>query len=169
MRRVSLFFNQIDEKMQPIYQMAEDLGLLAARIYVSWVFLKSGLLKFQSWETTLALFEYEYEVPFLAPNVAAVMGTAGEIILPVLLIAGLFSRFSALGLFFVNFVAAISLAELTPAAQLHHINWAILLGFVIIRGGGHASLDYVISVFSKVLNTVRTNSTKFNTNSSKMA
>ncbi len=169
MPHIHTLFNQIDQILQPIYQVSEDIGLLLARLYVSWVFLKSGLLKYQSWDTTLALFEYEYEVPFLAPNTAAILGTAGEIILPVLLIAGLFSRFSAAGLLVVNFVAAISLAELTPAAELHHINWAILLGFVIVRGGGRASFDYLFTKINWLINVLKTNSRILDTNSRKVA
>ena len=169
MLQISKLFKQIDTTLQPFYQLAEDVGLLAARIYVAWVFLKSGLLKVQSWEITLDLFEYEYQVPFLAPNVAAVLGTAGELILPVLLIAGLFSRFSAVGLLFVNFVAAISLPELSPAAELHHINWAILLGFVIVRGAGKASIDYVSSYIIGLTNSFKTNSRILDTNSRKTA
>ena len=46
------------------------------------------------------------------------MGTAGELVLPVMLVLALAGRFSALGLFVVNGVAVISLTEdelqLTP-------------------------------------------------------
>src|SRR5687768_2862406 len=81
---------------------------LLTRVYVSWQFLKSGWLKLSSWETTLGLFRDEYHVPLLPPSLAAVVGTFGELFFPVLLIAGLFGRLSALGLFAVNAMAVIS-------------------------------------------------------------
>jgi uncharacterized membrane protein YphA (DoxX/SURF4 family) len=43
----------------------QSLALLAARLYVSGVFLVSGYLKWSAWESTLSLFEDEYRVPWL--------------------------------------------------------------------------------------------------------
>ena len=77
----------------------QPLAALAARVYVAQVFFSSGLTKLRDWGTTVALFTDEYKVPLLSPTVAAVLGTAGELVLPVLLVLGLAGRFSALGLF----------------------------------------------------------------------
>src|SRR5690606_29616155 len=74
------------------------LAALAARVYVAQVFFLAGLTKVRDWDTTLLLFTEEYQVPLLSPPVAAVMGTAGELVLPVLLLLGLAGRFAALGL-----------------------------------------------------------------------
>ena len=63
--------------------------LLVTRVYVAWQFLKSGWLKIADWETTLFLFEEEYQVPLVSPMLAAVGGTFGELVFPVLLILGL--------------------------------------------------------------------------------
>ena len=57
------------ESLQPAAQ-------LAARFYVGQVFFLSGLTKLRDWETTLALFNDEYRVPLLPPEVAAWAGTA---------------------------------------------------------------------------------------------
>ena len=81
--------------------LLEPVALFAARFYVAWAFFASGLTKLRDWESTLMLFEYEYQVPLLPFELAAYLGTAAEIVLPILLVAGLMSRFSALGLFFV--------------------------------------------------------------------
>ncbi|MEP7245025.1 MAG: DoxX family protein, partial [Gammaproteobacteria bacterium] len=70
----------------------QPLALLAARIYVTRVFWKSGWIKFTSWGSTLDLFRDEYHVPLLPPDVAAVAGTFGELFFPALLILGLFGR-----------------------------------------------------------------------------
>lgn len=116
-------------------------ALLAARIYVGQAFFMSGLTKLADWETTLALFQDEYRVPLLSPAVAAVLGTGGELVLPVLLVLGLFGRFAALGLSVVNAVAVVSLADIAPAALQQHVFWGSLLAAVVLWGPGKWSLD----------------------------
>src|SRR5688572_21943425 len=91
-----------------IFGSLESVFLLAVRLWVGWEFLKSGLIKISSWPTTLFLFREEYHTPFLSPAVAAVAGTAGELVFPVLLFAGVAGRLSALGLFAVNVMAVVS-------------------------------------------------------------
>ncbi len=120
---------------------AQPLAQLAARLYVAQVFFASGLTKIRDWETTLALFEDEYQVPLLSPALAAVLGTAGELVLPVLLALGLAGRFAAAGLFVVNAVAVISLAEIAPAALQQHVFWGSLLVALLLWGPGRWSLD----------------------------
>ena len=113
------------DKLQP-------LVALLARWHVAQVFFLSGLTKLRDWDTTLFLFTDEYKVPVLPPAVAAVMGTGGELLLPVLLALGLGGRFAALGLSVVNVVAVISLSEIAPAALQQHILWGALLAGVAI-------------------------------------
>ena len=115
--------------------------VLFIRLYIANIFFKSGLTKLRDWESTLMLFEYEYEVPLVSPMVAAWAGTIGELVLPVLLAFGLFSRLSAAGLFIVNAVAVISLVDISPAAMNEHILWGSLLVFVFLLGGKKLSLD----------------------------
>lgn len=81
---------------------------IALRVWLALIFFKSGLTKIASWDTTLALFQYEYQVPLLSPAMAAYAGTAVELIVPLLLAAGMFTRLSAAVLFVFNAVAAIS-------------------------------------------------------------
>lgn len=119
---------------------------LATRIYVSWVFLKSGYLKLADWESTLALFESEYRVPWLPPALAAVLGAAGECVFPLLLILGLFGRLSALGLQAVNVLAVISYAHVLlqegfAAAIGQHSLWGYMLVVLAVYGPGAWSLD----------------------------
>ena len=71
---------------------------LVIRVFVASVFFKAGLTKIASWSSTVALFENEYAVPLLPPELAAFMGTGVELIFPVLLVLGLGSRFAALSL-----------------------------------------------------------------------
>ncbi len=116
-------------------------AILFIRLYIANIFFKSGLTKLRDWESTLMLFEYEYEVPLVSPVVAAWAGTIGELVLPILLAIGLFSRLSAAGLFIVNAVAIISLVDISPAAMNEHILWGTLLVLVIIIGGEKLSAD----------------------------
>jgi putative oxidoreductase len=119
----------------------QPLAALLARLYIAQVFFLSGLTKLRDWDTTLTLFSDEYKVPFLSPAAAAFMGTAGELVLPALLVLGLAGRFSALGLFVVNAVAVISLNEIAPAALQQHVFWGSLLAGLAIYGPGPWSLD----------------------------
>jgi putative oxidoreductase len=128
----------------------QPLALLAARFYVAWVFFASGLTKLRDWDSTLFLFEEEYNVPFIPFELAAYLGTAGEIILPIILVLGLASRFGAFSLSFVNIIAVVSLVEIAPAALYMHVIWGLLLIQIMIFGGGKLSLDYVVK--SKLLN-----------------
>ena len=122
----------------------QPLALLAARLTVAQAFFLSGLTKLRDWDTTLALFADEYHVPLLPPELAAVMGTAGELVLPVLLVAGLGGRFAAAGLSVVNVVAVLSLAEIAPAALQQHVFWGCLLLAVLLWGPGRWSADAVL-------------------------
>lgn len=120
---------------------ARPLAALVARAYIAQVFFLSGLTKIRDWETTLLLFTEEYQVPLLSPEVAAVTGTAGELVLPVLLLFGLAGRFAALGLGVVNVMAVLSLSEIAPAALQQHITWGVLLAALALYGVGKWSVD----------------------------
>lgn len=122
-----------------------SLMSLAIRLYVGWQFFKSGLVKVGDWSATLALFRDEYHVPLLPPEAAAVMGAAGELALPILLLLGLFSRPAALGLFAVNLMAVISYPQLfkfeCPAGLYDHFYWGALLLVLVVFGPGRLALD----------------------------
>lgn len=135
--RLALSVAQALNSLQPV-------AALLARLYVAQVFFLSGLTKIRDWDITLALFMDEYKVPLLPPALAAVMGTAGELVLPVLLVLGLGGRFAALGLSVVNVVAVLSLAEIAPAALQQHVFWGALLAGLAIYGPGRFSADYVL-------------------------
>ena len=123
---------------------------LVTRVYVSWVFLKSGGLKISDWAQTLSLFESEYRVPLLPPHAAAVAGTAGELVFSVLVIVGLWGRLSAIGLFAVNALAVISYAHVLyqegfEAAIGQHYLWGFMLLVLILYGPGALSIDGLLA------------------------
>lgn len=117
---------------------------LLGRWYVASIFFASGLTKLDDWESTLYLFESEYQVPLLPYTVAAVLGTFGELVFPVLLVLGFFTRLAALGLAIVNVVAVISLSEITPAALNQHYLWGVMLLTLLVSGGSYWTMDHWI-------------------------
>lgn len=127
--------DQIDCWLAPLFD-------LCLRFYVGWQFLKSGWLKLSDWESTLVLFENEYHVPVVSPQVAAIMGTGGELLLPLLLCLGLAARFGAAGLFVVNAMAVIAYPELSELGLADHVLWGCLLLVTIFHGPGRWSLDH---------------------------
>jgi putative oxidoreductase len=138
MRALALYYGsaaRIADGLQPL------LGLVA-RLFVAQVFFNSGLTKVADWSITVALFENEYQVPLLSPEIAAALGTAGELTLPVLLALGLGTRFAAVGLFVVNLVAVISYPEITDAGIKDHILWGAILAGLLAYGAGKLSIDH---------------------------
>lgn len=130
--------------LEKLFALLRPLALLAARFYVGWVFFASGLTKIVDWETTLFLFEEEYAVPFLNPELAAYLGTGGELLLPVLLVLGLFSPIATIGLSILNVMAVLSLEEIGPAAFSLHVVWGMLLALVLLWGPGRIGVDTLL-------------------------
>lgn len=132
----------------PLDNLIKPLTLLGFRIYTAWVFFASGLTKIKSWGSTMYLFEDEYKVPLFSPEIAAYMATAGELILPVLLVLGLLSRPAALGLFILNFVAVISYPYLFTVdgagGYWQHVVWGVMFWVVFAFGPGKLALDHWI-------------------------
>lgn len=121
-----------------------DLGI---RLYVAEIFFRSGLLKFGNWNGTLYLFKNEYHVPLLPPELAAWLGTFGELFFPPLLALGLAARFAALSLSVVNVMAVISFWHVlsgNEAALMPHVYWGILLLVTLCHGPGRISFDHWI-------------------------
>jgi putative oxidoreductase len=127
----------------------ESVLLLGLRLWVSTDFLKSGWLKITNWQNTVFLFHNEYHVPVLPPTLAAITGTAGELVFPALLIVGLAGRLSAVGLFAVNVMAVVSYAHVLltegfEAAVGQHYMWGMALLVLSVFGPGRVSLDHLL-------------------------
>ena len=127
-------FGDLIDKLQPLFA-------LALRVYIFRVFFLSGLTKIRSWDSTLALFANEYHVPLLPPDVAAVLGTVAELGLPLLLLVGLGTRFTAIALFVFNIVAVLSYPDLSDAGVKDHVLWGALLLLTFFYGPGKLALD----------------------------
>jgi len=122
----------------------QPLLLLGFRLYVARVFFMSGLTKIQDWSITIALFTDEYHVPLLPPALAALMGTATELSMPVLLALGLATRCGAFVLFCFNIIAVVSYAALPAIAVKDHLLWGTMILVVLLFGPGKISVDQLL-------------------------
>ena len=120
-----------------------DLGL---RIWMAHVFFTSGLQKIGDWGSTVFLFDFEYQVPLLPPEVAAFLATSFELVMPVLLVIGLMTRFAAVPLLGMALVIQFVLGVTNPAYDhLAHYYWMILLVTIVLRGPGRISIDHYLA------------------------
>lgn len=120
---------------------------LLIRLWIANIFWKAGMVKIASWDSTLYLFQYEYQVPFLPPEIAAYLGTGVELSMPILLALGLATRFSALVLFVFNIIAVVSYPTLNEIGIKDHQYWGLLLLLPLFHGAGKLSLDHFVSKY----------------------
>lgn len=155
----TLAMTPLDRAARAIYSLlgalargAALLTPIAARFALAVPFLRSGLTKWSGWRTVspvadaffesifkLHLFGHAYSYPF--PDVLAHLDAVAEIVLPILLILGLATRLSALGL-----LGMIGVIQLTvPSAWANfHLPWAALALTLITLGPGPVSIDFGI-------------------------
>jgi putative oxidoreductase len=140
-----------DALIQRMQILAIPAVLLLTRFWVSYVFFNSGLTKIATWNSTLYLFEYEYQVPLLPWQLAAYLGTATELIIPLFLFTGLLTRPVAAILFVFNIIAVLSYPLLWEKGFYDHQLWGLMILINIIWGAGKLSLDHLIR--TRVINS----------------
>jgi len=127
--------------------ISHDLIALVARAALASVFWLSGRTKVDGLltvnDTAYTLFREDYKVPLLPPELAAHLATYAEHLLPLLLIVGLCTRLSALGLLGMTAVIQIFVY---PDAWPTHLTWATGMLYLIGRGGGRWSLDRALKL-----------------------
>jgi len=127
--------------------IGHDIIALTARIGLAAVFWLSGRTKVDGWltvnDTAYTLFREDYKVPLLPPELAAHMATYAEHLFPLLLVLGLATRLSALGLLGMTAVIQIFVY---PDAWPTHLTWATGMLYLIGRGAGRWSLDRVLNL-----------------------
>ncbi|WP_181160191.1 DoxX family protein [Sandaracinobacter neustonicus] len=127
----------------------EALALLLARLSLAGVFWRSGRAKiadgslFTISDSTYYLFAEEYGGVPLPSDLAAILATTAEHVLPVLLVLGLATRLSALGLLGMTMV--IQIFVYPQAWWPVHSLWAALALVLIVRGGGRLSVDHLLA------------------------
>ncbi len=140
-------------------RVPDTLIALVARFSIAAVFWNSGQTKVQGFvvnlvtgefqwgwprmsDSAIDLFKDEYKLPLIPPEFAAPLAATGEHVLPLLILIGLGTRFSALGLLGMTLVIQ---AFVYPGAYATHGTWAAVLLFLIARGPGKVSLDHWIA------------------------
>jgi putative oxidoreductase len=114
---------------------------LAFRFAVAVVFWRSGMTKIANWDITVGLFDMEYMLPLLPPELGAYLATAAELSMPVLLVLGLGTRFAAAVLLAMTLVIQVFVyAENWP----DHLLWGSILIYLLTRGAGAVSVDHQV-------------------------
>ena len=124
-----------------------SLLILVARCATFSVFFRSGLVKISDWNSTLMLVQNEYKVPILPPNIAATMAASMELGLSWFVLLGLFTRLGVLGYFGMILVIQLFVY---PMAWPDHIQWTGFMIFILCRGPGKISLDYLLGRALKI-------------------
>jgi putative oxidoreductase len=128
-------------------RIPESAIALVTRLGVAAVFFQSGRSKVDGvlhiTDGTYTLFREEYRLPLIPPEIAAHLATYAEHLFSILLVAGLFTRFSALA--FLGMTTVIEVF-VYPDAWPTHLSWAGLLIYLVARGGGAFSLDRVLKL-----------------------
>ncbi len=136
---ISCLINFAEKRNQFLEKFAAPLLLLSARVLMAVTFYKSGIVKFHNMGLAIALFKYEYKIPFLNPELLAYVTTFAELICATLLVLGFAARLSA----FVLFVMTMSIHILMHQNQEYYY-WFVALFSVVVYGAGTISLDYLI-------------------------
>lgn len=144
---------------QLLARFPNTLVAFLARFSIAAVFWNSGQTKVEGFvlnlvsgefqfglprlsDSAVALFQDEYRLPLISPEVAAPLAAAAEHILPVLLLLGLATRLSALALLGMTAVIQVLVY---PGAYATHGTWAAVLLYLMANGPGKLSLDHWIS------------------------
>jgi len=141
-------------------RIPNSLIAFVARFSIAAVFWNSGQTKVQGlvlnfvsgdfalgWprlsDSALALFQDEYKLPIIPPELAAPMAAFAEHVFPLLLLFGLATRFSALALLGMTLVIQVFVY---PGAYATHGTWAALLLYLMARGPGVFSIDHLLAM-----------------------
>ena len=145
MKSPRVLYNALAARLQRL--APADLLALAARVGIGGVFWQSGRTKvdeqFRVTDAAVALFADEYQLPLLPPDWAAHLAAYAEHLFPLLLLVGLFTRFSALALLVMTAVIQVFVY---PQAWPTHLSWAAVLLTLLHHGGGRWSLDRLLGL-----------------------
>lgn len=126
---------------------------MALRLGLAVPFFKSGLTKWDGFLTLSTgaryLFEQEFRlhifgslIPYPMPLVMAAASGIAELVLPVLLVLGLFTRYAALGLLVMTAVIQLTVPD---GWANFHLPWAAMALTLVVYGGGRIALDALLN------------------------
>ena len=138
--------------------LPDSLIALIGRFSIAAIFWKSGQTKIEGFaldiisgefafgwpslsDSAIALFQDEYRLPLIPPELATPMAAFAEHFFPVLILIGLATRFSALALLVMTLTIQIFVY---PDAYPTHGVWAAVLVFLIAHGPGVVSVDHLL-------------------------
>jgi putative oxidoreductase len=135
-----------DELTRWLGTRTAPLADLFLRALIFRVFFVSGLTKINDWGGALFLFQEEYKVPILPPEIAAVLAATFELGASSLVLIGLAARLAALPLIGMTCVIQFVLGSANPSYNsFDHFLWLGALLAIVARGAGMLSIDHLIA------------------------
>ena len=133
-----------------------SLTQLVLRCALAVPFWRSGVNKWDGFlqlnDVAVLLFSSEFKLhlpggpyAFPAPGVMAFAAGSAEILLPILLVFGLATRFAALGLLVTTLVVQLTV----PSGWPLHLTWAAMALGIMAWGPGRVSLDHWIKLLKR--------------------
>ena len=131
----------------------QSAAALALRFALAVPFYRSGLTKWDGFlslaPTTNFLFESQFklhilgaEYPFPLPDLMATLSAVGEIVLPVLLVLGIATRFAALGTLGMTVIIFLTYPQNWPSEGLP---WAAMSLVIVAFGPGRIAVDALVA------------------------
>lgn len=126
---------------------------LLLRVAVALPFWRSGQTKWTGWlelsDGAVYLFEEEFRIhlfgqvyAYLLPQVTAYASAAAEIILPLMLVLGLGTRFAALGIIVMTAIIQVTVPD---GWETYHLPWAAIALAVMTYGSGRLAVDQLFA------------------------
>lgn len=130
-----------------------SLTLLVLRFAAAIPFWRSGVNKWDGFlelsPGTRWLFENQFQLhilgetyPMPMPVLNAYLAGIGEIVLPILLVLGLGTRYAAFGLLIMTGVIQLTVPDAWPT---HHLPWAAMLLALMTWGPGKIAIDHALA------------------------
>lgn len=149
----------INSSIELLKKIPYSLIAFIGRFSIAATFWKSGQTKVSGFEidivsgtfvlgtpslspSAIPLFTEEYKLPFLSPEIGATLAALGEHFLPILILLGFATRFSALGLLVMTLVIQLLVY---PGAYPTHGVWAAVLLMLMSKGPGALSIDHLLA------------------------
>lgn len=131
----------------------QSLTMLVLRVTLALPFWRAGETDWDGWfnlsfgvkarfaDLTLHILGSEYPLP--NPELMALGASLAEVILPVLLVLGLLTRYAALALLIMTCVIQLTFPN---GWREYHLPWAAMAMAILTFGGGKFALDYVLGL-----------------------